>query len=87
MRTKRQTVTFTQTFTLPGLDGQQPPGSYLVVIEEEQIPALLFEGWRRVFTQFRTPSLEKDTGFEQYSAINPAELESALTADKQKIGC
>jgi len=81
MRVNRKTVTFERPFRFSGLDAEQPAGTYLVVTEEEQIPGLSFEAWRRVETSLRLPCLEKKTGMEQVVVINPHDLEVALAVD------
>ncbi|MBI2718230.1 MAG: hypothetical protein HY245_13610 [Rhizobiales bacterium] len=81
MRTSRKTVTFDKPFKFAGLDGPQPAGAYIVVTEEEPIPGLSFESWRRVKTSLRLPAIGRDTGWEQAITINPQDLADALTKD------
>lgn len=85
MRTSRKTVTFQRSFILDGVDGIQPPGAYLVITDEEEIPGLLFSAWRRVQTSLRVPSLDIDSGFEQMIAIDPNDLETAIAGDRKKV--
>lgn len=81
MRTTRKTVTFQKPFNFAGLDGVQPPGTYTVVTEEEQLPDLSFSSWHRVETTLRLPAIERDTGLEQVIAINPRDLAAAVVRD------
>lgn len=85
MRTSRKTVTFQKPFSLAGLDGIQPPGTYIVVTEEEQVPGLSFIAWRRVETTFRLPALDRDNGLEQVVTISPQALAAAIAKDGK--GC
>jgi hypothetical protein len=70
-------VTFRRPFTLAGLDGIQPAGTYTVRTEEEMLDALSFIGWRQTST---TMVLYRDGGVE-YAAIDPQELSEALVRD------
>ena len=81
MRTSRKAVTFNLPFRLGGLDAIQPPGTYIVVTEEEEIPGLSFISWRRVETTLRLPAVGCDTGLEQVIAINPRDLAEAVARD------
>lgn len=81
MRSKRTTISFSKPFTLKGLDGLQPAGDYEIVTNEKKIETTLFEAWQRVATQIRLPSLARDTGVEQYTTIEPGDLEDALRTD------
>ncbi len=82
MRSKRTTISFSKPFFLKGLDGPQPAGDYVIVTDEKRIETTLFEAWQRVDTQIRLPSLQRDTGQEQYTSIAPGELEDALRSDQ-----
>lgn len=81
MRSNRKTVSFTKPFRLKGLDGQHPAGDYTIVTDEKKIETTLFDAWRRVGTHIRLPALAQDTGFEQYTEIDPGDLEDALRSD------
>lgn len=81
MRSNRKTVNFTKPFKLKGLDGPQPAGDYVIVTDETRIDTTLFEAWRRTGTQIRTPALTLDQGIEQYTSIDPGDLEDALRSD------
>jgi hypothetical protein len=81
MRSRRTTVTFHNPFLIAGVDETLPAGSYVVVVEEEQITGVSFEAWRRTETSLRTPAIGHDTGIEQVIVIDPQALEDALAAD------
>jgi hypothetical protein len=83
MRTSRKAVTFNHPFRLAGFDAMQPPGTYIVVTEEEEIPGLSFICWRRVETTLRLPAVGRETGLEQVISINPQDLAEAVTKDAE----
>ena len=76
-RTTSKLVTFRKPFTLSGLDGIQPCGSYTVLIEEEMLDALSFVGWR----QTGCVIILHRQGGEDHVAIDPQELREALVRD------
>jgi hypothetical protein len=78
-RTSRKTVTFARPFSLRGIDGVQPAGTYTVETEEELIPGLSFLAWRRVATLMFLPS--RPGGTDQVAAVDPLALETALARD------
>jgi hypothetical protein len=86
MRTSRTTVTFLHPFTLVGIDEVHPAGTYTVVVEEEQIYGLSFEGWRRIETSLRLPAIGQGSGFEQVLVVEPQALEDALARDAAFTG-
>ena len=76
-RITSKSVTFRRPFTLSGLDGMQPPGTYTVRTDEEMLDTVSFIGWRQTAT---TLVLHRDGGVE-YAAIDPQELRDALVRD------
>jgi hypothetical protein len=76
-RTTSKLVTFRRPFTLSGVDGIQPPGSYAVLIEEEILDTLSFAGWR----QTGCVIVLQRNGGEEHVAIDPQELREALVRD------
>lgn len=81
LRTVHKLVTFRNSFTIPGLDGLQQPGTYDTVTLEERLDGMTFTGWHRVNTSFRLPAVGIETGQQQYTAINPDDLQVALMKD------
>ena len=55
MRTVEETITFAQSFLLPGWGERLPPGTYRVEHGEERIDSLSFPAYRRVSTLFYIP--------------------------------
>lgn len=84
-RTSTRTVTFGEPFTLSGLEGEQPAGTYTVETDEELIPSLSFTAYRRTATWLRLPrrreGAEPSAGFSEVVAIDPVELDRALARD------
>jgi hypothetical protein len=82
-RTTDTTVTFSHPFHLHALEGQQPAGTYKVVIDEEEIVGLSFLAYRRIMTMFHTPAVTETSTSGQVHVVEQAELADALEADKR----
>ena len=80
-RTTTRIVTFQHPFTIEGLEGWQPAGSYIVDTEEELLQDLSFPAWHRVRTSLRLPQ-RSDGGVSHHVTLDPAIIDAALTADK-----
>jgi hypothetical protein len=83
VRTTSRNVTFRRAFSLQGVDGMQPPGTYIVETDEEQIPGLSFLAYRRIATTITLLVPYGGGAVRQVVAINPADLEAAQTMDLQ----
>jgi hypothetical protein len=81
VRTKNTEVTFTRPFRLSYLDGEQPAGTYRLVVDEEEVIGLSFLAYRRVATMLHTPAISVRGGPRQVFAVDPQELATALDAD------
>ncbi|MBL8788913.1 MAG: hypothetical protein JNM45_00350 [Rhizobiales bacterium] len=81
MRTISSTVMFNHPFSIPGIDGEQPPGRYAVSSDEEELNGMESIGWRRTGTFIRLPAIGINSGIEQVHTINPFDLQQALTRD------
>ena len=77
LRTRRETVTFAQPFTVPGADGTQPAGAYTVETDEEAIEGLSFLAWRRIATVIVLPVPHGGAGSFQAVTVDPHLLEAA----------
>jgi hypothetical protein len=80
-RTTTTTVNFRHPFTIEGLDGWQPAGSYVIEMEEEMLQSLSFPAWRRLHTAIRLPGRPGASVTEQVATIDPAAIDAALAAD------
>ena len=79
VRTSRKNVTFTRPFSLSGIDGLQPAGSYTVETDEELLPGLSFPAYRRIATLMVLRS--RGGGPVEVANIDPLELQSAQERD------
>ncbi|HEX2246612.1 MAG TPA: hypothetical protein VHH13_03565 [Arthrobacter sp.] len=75
MRTTREFVTFDHPFTLIGVDGVQPAGTYAVEVDEDLIEGLSFLAYRRVRTTIYLPL--GSAGSVQVVVVTPGELAAA----------
>ena len=80
-RTSREAVTFARPFTLRGIDGEQPAGTYPVETDEELIPGLSFIAWRRVASLMFLPSRPGGPVPGRIATVDPLELEAARARD------
>ncbi len=76
-RTTSRQVTFVKPFRLAGVESLQPPGTYQVRVEEEQLDVQSFIGWRQVSA---TLQINAD-GATEHVAIDMKDLREALLRD------
>jgi hypothetical protein len=81
VRTNRKNVTFTQPFSLSGIDKVQPAGTYTVETEEELLPGLSFPAYRRIATLIFLRSRGGGPVVEEVANIDPLELQAAQERD------
>ena len=81
VRTSRKTVTFTQPFSLSGIEEVQPAGTYTVETDEELLPGLSFPAYRRIATLILLRSQRGRGLVEQVVNIDPLELQAAQERD------
>ena len=81
LRTSRRTATFDRPFSLRGIDGIQPAGTYTVETDEELLEGLSFPAYRRVATTIFLPSRPGDLVSGQFVTLDPVELEAAEQRD------
>ena len=79
-RTVRKQVTFAKPFQFAGLDDVQPPGTYTLSVEEEQLDVLLFVGWRQTAATLQLPH----GGSTDYVYIDMGDLMDALLLDSDQ---
>ena len=77
IRTTKSRVTFNRPFSLKGVDGVQPPGSYEVETDEETIEGNERTVYRRVATILYLSA----GGVTVSCAIDPDDLAAALARD------
>jgi hypothetical protein len=81
MRTSRKSVTFTQPFSLNGIDKVQPAGTYTVETDEELLPGLSFPAYRRIATLIFLRPRGRGAVVEEVANIDPLELQAAQERD------
>jgi hypothetical protein len=82
MRSTRSTVTFSNPFTLPGYAGDLPAGAYEVLVEEELLPGLSFEAYRRTATYLTVRGRGSHAGRSELRALSDIDLKEALSRDE-----
>jgi hypothetical protein len=80
-RTTSKTVRFARPFVLPGIEGEQPPGTYEIEIDEEALPGLSFPVYRRVEARITVPFTTMGASGHQTVPISLDALEAALARD------
>lgn len=81
-RTTRTSVTFHRSFSLAGLDGVQPAGTYRVEAVDVTLDGMSFIAYRRASTAIELPAVGSASLRRQVVAIDPIELEIALETDR-----
>lgn len=82
MRTTSSSITFNHPFTLNGVEGCQPAGTYDVDTDEEVFETLN----RTVYLRVATLLIISDIGITRTVTVDPADLQAALDRDKAAIG-
>ncbi len=73
LRTKSRNVRFQHPFSLKGIEGVLPPGTYLVETDEELLEQLSFTAYQRVATSIRVPIGGSRTSYAMFR-VDPADL-------------
>ena len=81
MRSTSSTVTFSNTFTLPGYPGDLPAGDYEVLVEEELLQGLSFEAYRRTANYLTVRGTGGHVGRVELRMITERDLKEALSRD------
>jgi hypothetical protein len=81
MRTCETTVTFRRPFMLADLEGMQPPGTYRIITDEEEIAGISFIAYRRMATMLQVPAIDAPGRSSQTVPIDPGDLATAILAD------
>ena len=76
-RTIRSIAVFNEAFTLSGIDGELPAGSYRIETEEELIESLSFVALRRLETTIEIPAIGSVSLKRQIVPIDPVDLAAA----------
>jgi hypothetical protein len=78
-RASNETVVFTDSFLLRGVDRLSPAGYYRVVTDEELIEGLSFPVRRRISTMIFVPAQSHSSA--EMVAIDPIDLQAAQNRD------
>ena len=81
VRTSTKSVTFTQPFSLGGIDEVQAAGTYAVETTEEPLQGVSFPAYRRIETLIFLPARRGGPFVERVVNIDPFELEAAQKRD------
>lgn len=76
-----KTIIFAHSFSLEGVEGTYPPGSYEVTESREPVDGLSFIGYRRTKTTIELPGSLAAYVSRQVVEVEPADLEAALARD------
>jgi hypothetical protein len=79
----QKSVTFAHPFSLEGVEGTYPPGTYAVAETREQVEGLSFIGYRRTKTTIELPGSNASYISRHLVEVEPADLAAALTRDAQ----
>ena len=79
----RRSVTFAHPFSLNGIDGTFPAGSYVIEESREQVDGLSFIGYRRTKTTIELPGTNTANLSRQLVEVEPADPAAALAADAE----
>lgn len=80
-RTTETEITFIYPFKLAAFEAPKPGGTYLLVVEEEQIEGLTFTAFRRTATTLYTPDISVRSGLQQAHPTTEAEIDALLETD------
>jgi hypothetical protein len=81
-RTTRTTLSFAEPFQLRGVDGLQPAGDYVVIVDDELIDSVSVVAYRRVATTLCLPSITTPQTFTQLVAVSQTDLDVAVLKDR-----
>ncbi len=84
-RTNRETVSFSNPFSLEGVGRVLPAGSYEVVTEEQLIEGLSFPAYRRLSTMMLVPGQSSRAASVEMLNVDPRDLAAAQDRDALAI--
>lgn len=80
-RTTTRSVVFRHSFVLGAGEGPYPAGTYLIETDEELIPGLSFQAYRRIRTTMKISVEQGLYAKLQVIPVDPSDLEAALARD------
>lgn len=82
-RSSQRLVSFAHPFSLNGIDGTFPPGTYVIEETREQVDGLSFIGYRRTKMTIELPAPNAAYYSRQLVEVEPADLAAALARDAE----
>jgi hypothetical protein len=82
LRSTTSVITFSNAFALSGDDGELPAGDYEVVVEEELLPGLSFQAYRRTATYLTVHGRGGRASRIEMRPTTDRDLENALARDR-----
>ena len=83
IRSRKETMVFTHSFCIKGVDRTLPGGPYEIISEDELIEGLSFPCYRRVGTFIMAPGAPPDQSSTEMIQISPLDLADAQRVDAQ----
>jgi hypothetical protein len=83
-QTTRSIALFQAAFTLCGIDGELPAGSYRIETEDEVIESLSFVAFHRLETTIEIPAIGSASLKRQIVSIDPLDLAVAQERDSAR---
>jgi len=81
IRSRRETISFKQSFRIKGIDRLLPAGAYEVITDEEMIEGLSFAVFRRVATMIMVPAEASRRSAMEMLSISSIDLSDAQRID------
>lgn len=81
-RTERTIVSFKKPFSLPGIEGVQPAGDYIIETDDELIEGISRLAYRRVATLLHLPSTSSSKYTRQLVPVRQQDLDAVLQQDQ-----
>lgn len=86
-RTCQAKVQFMNPFRLPGMKGPQPPGTYRLITDEEELMGLSFIAYRTVQAMLQFPAIGRDARASRMVPVSLDDLDACICADRQAVAC
>ncbi|CCG09849.1 Putative uncharacterized protein [Pararhodospirillum photometricum DSM 122] len=75
-------MTFNNPFRLPPFDENLPAGSYVLIVDDEDISGTTFIAYRRVATLLQVPAVALGLTQQEIYSIDHNDLTQALQTDR-----
>lgn len=85
IRTTETTVRFSSPFHVADSDEMLPPGTYRLIVDDEELPGMTFMSYRRVATMLMIPSIDAPQQLKRSTlSVSQTELDAALMKDREQ---